>query len=308
MKPLLRVVLARWYWQYYSRNKWRFLNRAATAGVEESDFTTWDLKRLFHEIDALYRDILKDEAGLKKTALAAFADFLEPGDMSADLRPTLYDFIVNEALDFYTSGEQAAAQPEDAFVIEADSPALAPAGDFLRFSPRTTDADSPKLMVLKLYQELLRFHAFDSNKDAALDVDLHRLHYVRNNAAGEGAADRFIDRLRELAESHSASPLSALVLYYWAQEVFDRGDFVAAEALAERGRKVRPELLGTANCAALLARITAKEFDVRTESVVVPARPSTLVVRYRNVAALRFRVVREDFDSLLKAVPQKTKK
>ena len=300
MKPLLRVVLARWYWQYYSRNKWRFLNRAATAGVEESDFTTWDLKRLFHEIDALYRDILKDEAGLKKTALAAFADFLEPGDMGADLRPTLYDFVVHEALDFYTSGEQAAAQPEDAFVIEADSPALAPAGDFLRFSPRTTDADSPKLMALKLYQDLLRFHAFDSNKDPALDVDLHRLRYVRNDAAGEGAADRFIDRLRELAESSSASPLSALVLYYWAQEVFDRGDFVAAEALAERGRKVRPESPGTANCAALLARITAKEFDVRTESVVAPARPSPLVVRYRNVTALRFRVVREDFEGLLK--------
>ncbi len=300
MKPVLRVVLARWYWQYYSRNKWRFLNRSATAGVEDGDFTTWDLKRIFREIDALYRDILKDEAVLRKTSLALYSDFLEPGGMSADLRPTLYDFVVYEALEFYTSGEQAAALPEDAFVIEAASPALDPAEGFLRYAPRTTDVDSPKLRALKLYQDLLRFHAFDSNKDAALDADLHRLRYVRNAAAGEGSSDRYVQRLRELLESHSASVLSALVLYYWAQEVYDRGEFAAALALAERGRKVRPESLGTTNCAALLARITAKEFDVRAESVVPPQRPSTLVVRYRNVPALHFRVVREDFETLLK--------
>ena len=300
MTPVLRVVLARWYWQYYSRNKWRFLNRSATAGVEDNDFTTWDLKRIFREIDALYRDILKDDAALKKIPLALYSDFLEPGDMSAALRPTLYDFVVYEALEFYSSGEQAAALPEDAFVIEAASPVLDSAEGFLRYAPRTTDVDSPRLRALKLYQDLLCFHAFDSNKDAVLDADLHRLRFVRNEAAGEGAAERYIDRLRELAESHSASPLSALVLYYWAQEVHARGDFAAAFALAERGRKVRPESLGTANCAALQARITAREFDVRAESVVAPGRPSTLVVRFRNVAALHFRVVREDFDGLIK--------
>ncbi|MGD0781556.1 MAG: alpha-2-macroglobulin family protein, partial [Candidatus Aminicenantales bacterium] len=300
MKPVLRVVLARWYWQYYSRNKWRFLNRSATAGVEDDDFTAWDLKRLFGVIDGLYRDILKDEAALKKTPLALYSDFLEPGDMNAALRPTLFDFVAYEALEFYTSGEQAAALPEDAFVIDAASPALASAAEFLRYAPQTTDVTSPKLRALTLFQDLLRFHRFDSNPDAALDADLQRLRYVRNEAAGEGASARYLQRLQELAESHSASALSVLVLFDWAQEVYDRGDFTAAFALAGRGLKVRPQSLGTANCAALQDRITAKEFDLRAESVVPPQKPSTLVVRCRNVAALYFRIVREDFDALIK--------
>ncbi len=271
---MLRVVLARWYWQYYSRNKWRFMNRAAAEGAEENDFMTWDLRRIFREIDGLYQDILKDEAVLKKTTLADFSDFLEPGNRTAALRPTLYDFVAFEALDFYTSGEQAAALPEDAFVIDAASPALAPAAEFLRYAPQTTDVTSPKLRALTLFQDLLRFHGFDSNPDAALDADLHRLRYVKNEAAGEGASPRYLQRLQELAESHSASTLSALIFYALAQEVFDRGDFVQAYALAQRGLKVRPESPGTTNCQALLNRITAKEFDVRAESAVVPLQAS----------------------------------
>lgn len=300
IKPLLRVVTAQWYWHYYSRNKWRFMNRSAAVGTDEKDFTTWDLRRLFREIDGLYRDILKDEALLKKTPLSAFSDFLEPGDMPAALRPTLYDFVVFEALEFYTSGEQSAALPDDAFVIEADSPALAPAAEFLRYKPETTDVDSPKLRALKLYQDLLAFHGFDSNKDILLDADLHRLHYVKANAAGEGASERFVQRLKELVESFSASPLSSLALYYWAQEVYDKGDYVQAFALADRGVESHPNTIGATNCAALLGRIAAKEFSVRTETAVAPLKAGRLAVSYRNVTALHFRAVREDFAALLK--------
>jgi hypothetical protein len=300
MKPVLRLVLARWYWHYFSRNKWRFLNRSAAESGTSEDFTTWDLRRLFREIDRLYRDILKDDAVLKKTPISDYSDFLEPGGMNAALRPTLFDFAAFEALAFYTSGEQAAALPEDAFVIEADSPALAAEAEFLRFAPRTTDADSPKLRALKIYQDLLRFHGFDSNKDIAFDADLQRLRYVRSEAAGEGASDRYLQRLRELAESHATSALAGLVFYSWAQEVYDRGDSAAAYALAQRGSTSRPESPGTANCQTLLARISAREFEVRSESIVPPHKTAVLAVRYRNVTALHFRAVRENFESLLK--------
>ena len=71
LRPMMKLVLAQWYWHYYSRNKWRFLNRTATEGLEEKDFTTWDLPKLFKEIDSLYVDILKDDALLKKIPLAS---------------------------------------------------------------------------------------------------------------------------------------------------------------------------------------------------------------------------------------------
>lgn len=110
-RPLLQAILAQWYWQYYKRNSWRFMNRTRTDKMSEKDFTTWDLPKIFREIDSLYANILKEKNRLTKIQTENFIGFLENGSLPTELRPTLYDFIAHEALTFYTSAEQAAAQP-----------------------------------------------------------------------------------------------------------------------------------------------------------------------------------------------------
>jgi hypothetical protein len=299
LQPMLRIVLAQWYWHYYSQNKWRFMNRSATEGADDKDFTTWDLRRIFGEIDALFQSILKDEKALKGRPLSPYLGFLVPGNTDLSLRPTLYDFAVFEALDFYMSGEQAAARPEDAFVIEAGSPVLAPAAEFLNWRPETTDTGSPQLRAVLLFQNLLEFHGRDKNADVSFDIDLHRLGFAKNAAAGEGAVDRAIERWKELAEAHGASPLSTTAIFEWANAVFDKGDFLRALELARRGTQTHPQSAGAKNCLALIARIQAKEFTVKVESVLAPEKPSRLAVNYRNLDALHFRVIKEDFASLL---------
>ena len=299
VRTMMKVVLAEWYWQYFARNRWRFLNRAATEGEDDKDFTTWDLRRIFREIDGLFREILADEAALKAEPLAAYQDLLLQGNQPAALRPTLFDFVVYEALDFYTSGEQAAAAPEDAFVIEAASDAFAPAAAFLSFAPQTTDTGSPKLQALKLYQKLLAFHRGDADADAFTDADLQRLRYVRNNAAGEEASDLYLKRLTEIAATRSASPLMSLARAYEAQELYDREAYVDALAAAKLGQAAHPGSLGAANCAALIGRITAREFEIRGERVLRPGVAGRIAVDYRNLDALYLRAIREDFDATL---------
>ncbi|HOI45032.1 MAG TPA: MG2 domain-containing protein, partial [Candidatus Aminicenantes bacterium] len=89
---------------------------------------------------------------------------------------------------------------------------------------------------------------------------------------------------------------ASLALYYWAKEVHDGGDFAKAHQLALRGEKLHPGSAGAANCGALLSRITAKEFDVRAESVLRPGQPAKLAVRYRNLRELHFRLFAENFE------------
>jgi uncharacterized protein YfaS (alpha-2-macroglobulin family) len=60
-----------------------------------------------------------------------------------------------------------------------------------------------------------------------------------------------------------------------------------------------PETIGGGQCRAILARITSREFDVRSESVLPPGRPGKFWVRYRNLSSLHFRVVKEDFGRLI---------
>ena len=122
MKPVMEAILANWYWQYFQHNRWRFMNRTATAAPPGKDFTTWDLPRLFAEIDKHYAKALSAGATLKQIPIAQYDDLLEKGTLPDAYRPTLYDFVAHEALAFYSSGEQAAAKPEDAFELSADSP------------------------------------------------------------------------------------------------------------------------------------------------------------------------------------------
>jgi len=140
MAPLMDALLAEWYWHYFQQNKWRFMRRTATAEQPGKDFTTWDLPRLFAEIGQQFEKALAAEKILKATPISAWNDLLPKGTMPDSYRPTLYDFIAHEALEFYTSGEQAAAKPEEAFELSAGSPILDGAEKFVAWKPETTDA------------------------------------------------------------------------------------------------------------------------------------------------------------------------
>jgi len=104
MAPVLDTLLADWYWHYFQQNKWRFMQRTATAQQPGKDFTTWDLPRLFAEIDKQFQKALAAEKILKATPVTAWNDLLQKGTMPDSLRPTLYDFIVHEALEFLHLG------------------------------------------------------------------------------------------------------------------------------------------------------------------------------------------------------------
>ena len=63
MRSAMHALMGYWYWAYFQENRWLFANRSATESAPSDDFTTWDLKRLFAEIDKHYTAALEDEAG-----------------------------------------------------------------------------------------------------------------------------------------------------------------------------------------------------------------------------------------------------
>ena len=93
MVPLMDTLLAEWYWQYFQQNRWRFMQRTTTAAQPGKDFTTWDLPRLFAEIDKQFQKAIAAEKILKATPISAWNDLLTKGTMPDSYRPTLYDFI-----------------------------------------------------------------------------------------------------------------------------------------------------------------------------------------------------------------------
>ena len=182
MVPVLTAIQANWYWNYFQQNRWRFMQRTATAAPPGNDITTWDLPRIYAEIDKQFTKALSHAAELKAIPIATYDALLEKGTMPDSYRPTLYDFLVHDALSFYTSGEQAAAKAEDAFELSADSPIFSSVDEFLAWDIKTTDKTSVTVKALQLYQDLLKFHQDDKDPTALLDADLDRLSFGHNHA------------------------------------------------------------------------------------------------------------------------------
>ena len=304
MRPIMRTVLAQWYWHYFSNNRYRFINRTQTAGLNESDFTTWDLAKLFNEISGLYQQVLKDEEQLKKIPLSEYDQILEKGNLDAKLVPTVYDFVCLKALEFYESGEQAGAAPSDAFEFDASTAVFEEYSKFAEYSPATTDTGSVKLIAVKIYQGLLKFHAGDGDKDAFVDAEIRRLRYVKNTATGENKTDIYMKRLGELAAEYKSSGISALASFYIAEELYNKGEYVKALQIAEEAVKAHPGSDGATNCSVLINNIKERSYSLNAERAVMSGEKSKLALTYKNITELHFRAVKDSWQECLKGETQ----
>jgi len=300
MMPMLEVIQADWYWQYFQQNRWRFVQRTATAAAPGKDFTTWDLPRLFAEIDKRFQKALAAEEQLKKIPVQTFGELLDKGTMPDSYRPTLFDFVAHQALEFYNSGEQAAAKAEDAFELTADSPIFRPIGEFVGWKIESSDNDSNSLKAIRLYQQLLRFHRNDNDKSALLDADVERLTFGNNKAVGEEKAGLYKAALKAFVKQWGDHPISAIARLRWASALQQEGSLVEAHDLAQQGAQAFANTPGGNLCYNLVKQIEMKSANVMTERVWSGPSPS-IRISYRNVTKVYFRLVREDWLSRIKS-------
>ena len=134
MKPVMEAILADWYWQYYQQNRWQFLQRTQTAGAAGPDFRTWDLARILAEIDRHFSAALADTTLLQATPIGDYDELLTKGSVPDNYRPTMFDFLAHEALQFYQAGELAGNKAEDEFEIADTDPIFSDASEFFKLA------------------------------------------------------------------------------------------------------------------------------------------------------------------------------
>ncbi|MBM3983537.1 MAG: hypothetical protein FJ304_25350, partial [Planctomycetes bacterium] len=300
MHPTMNAVLAHWYWHYFQQNRWRFTKRTATGEAPGNDIQTWDLPRIFAEIDKTFDKALSNEKELKATPVAQYDILLTKGSIPDNYRPTLYDVLVFDALSFYTSAEQAGAKPQDNFDVEATSPVFGTVDEFLKWEPKTTDVHNKSVKAIKLYQKLLSFHKDDKDKSALLDADLHRLRFGWNKAVGEPKSAKYKAALEAFAKANDGHELFAMARYQLASAVHGEGDYVKAREIALSGQNAYPDSPGGKLCYNLVQQIEAKSASSTTERVWADPLP-TIKVSYRNITKAYFRVVSGDYVERLKA-------
>ncbi len=295
----LEAIRANWTWGYFMNNRWRFAQRtggAAADGLES--IASWDLPKIVGEIRGRFAAAIAQKDVLQKLPVAEWNAVLEPGTMPDAYRPTVWDVIVRDAIEFAESGERGLVDPEDAFELSADGPALGTRDEFLAWrpadDPAITDRDSPLVQAAGLYRDLIEFHKNDADRTALLSADLDRLLWASGHAVGAELADRKQAALEAFVAKADDHETAALARYHLATLIREENDLVEARAIAAQAVEQHPKSPSAKLCKNLIAEIEAKSLNVFVERTWAKPWP-VLRVRYRNLAAVHLRIVKADW-------------
>ncbi len=242
VKNVLESYLAHLYWQYFQQNRYSFYDRTKTADkVDSTDFRTWDLTTLFHEIRSHFEASMVNQEALQKTGLDEFQEILDDQPGSEIYRPTLFDVLAHAALQFYQTDENTITRPADLF--EIDNPEiLCGAYEFTQRKIDTQDSTSLQAMALLVYQELLAFHFSDARLDALVDADIERLDYIHQNAVFPNKDELYHEVLQHSAENLKQHEISALYTYEIARLYHTQGNGYDPKTNGENRWKQREAL------------------------------------------------------------------
>ncbi|MCM4168484.1 hypothetical protein KCTC52924_02059 [Arenibacter antarcticus] len=323
VKNILEGYLANLYWQYFQQNRYRFYDRSKTeVKIDSTDFRTWDLSTLFYEIGIHFEASLENPAMLQKTAIQQFDGILEKQKNSEIYRPSLFDLLAHNALDFYTSSENNIDQPADKFQLD-DSEILCDANQFSLQNINTGDKTSLQSKALLLYQELVHFHLNDTSLEALVDVDIARLKFIEQNAVFPNKDNQYLEVLQNSAEAIKEDENGELYRYEIALSSHETGNSYHPETNIETRWKQKealaiceaiitqfPKSRAAEKSSALKSQILAKSLQLTTERHIPINKPTRILVNYKNLSHLQLsahKITTKELKTLNELYPQEKK-
>ena len=304
-KNVLENILANLYWQYFNQNRYKFYNRTKTnKKVDKNDFRTWDLNTLFNEIHIHFKTSLENSKKLQEIDIYKFAPILQVQRGSKFYRPTLYDFLANNALEFYKTTENSITKPKEQFNLNN----LSFLSDFKTFSNLnlvTKDSLSLQFNALKIYQKLIQFHQQRKDLRALADIDLYRIHFVNQFGTFNNKQEVLLSTLETSIKLFKNDEVSGLYAFEIAQiynslansfsnTKDEKVRFKNKESLVICNEiiKKHPKSLGAQKCAILKTKINQASLNITAEKYIPIDKNSRLLINYKNVNKLFFTTYR----------------
>ncbi len=312
VKNILENMLANLYWQYFKTNRRKFYKRTKTSEkVNAEDFRTWDLETLFLEVHTHYQNALKNGLLLQMEPLANYSVLLKEQKDSKIYRPTLYDFLSYNALQFYKTSETHITKP--AYRFEINQPDFFnDAESFSKIQLQTKDSTALQFHALKIYKNLIRFHLRNRNNTALTDANLNRLKFVHSNTTLTNKQTLLLEAL-DKERKNTSNATAALYDFEIAKIYFKQSKAYVAERDDTHRWKAQkalelcktvienyPKSYAATKCKLLQSKITQTYLEITTETVIPIQQESRLLIRYKNAKQLHLKSYKLSTAQLLK--------
>src|SRR6266542_2878238 len=315
---LSRAALELYYAQslvnYFHAYSWEIQKRERVESSGAVDLKAWTTTQIYAEAVRAYRRLWPEREALGREDVKALSEFLELNSYPRGVRGTLRDALsyLFAAHLADTSG-WSPAQSNEVFRLDlhgllrsgetrsAKSPALQS-----RSGVGVLDDDSahPLVRLAAVLEDLEAWHQGRGEREGAFEARLERLRRLFASYSEEEDRRRIEKDLEERLSSVADVPWFAMgkaQLAEFVQRPDLSGDLVRARAIAEEGRRAYPDSIGGRRCLAIVKRIEAPDYQLRTMQSDGPGRRSILV-SHKNVRNLRFRAFALDLAQRVQAV------
>ena len=302
-QSILHCYIANSYKAYFNANQWQITNRTNTATTAEKDIQTWTSNDFIKKIIFHYQEAIAPAMALQHEPISKWMPLISKGNYP-ELRPTLYDLIAHEALDFFKANLSYRVQEKTDFELSADK-IFSPLTPFLALPLEKNDTLSRNYQALQLFQELLLFHTGTKNRAAILALDIERIQWLYQKFPN--ATLPYLNTLSHLQNQFNdlqgADEVYALLAdYYYAKgELYQpfgdttyRWDKVKSKKIIDDRIQAYPsnKTGGRYRMDDIKASIVNPSIYVETELVNIPRKPFRSLVKYKNIDTLYIRIIR----------------
>ncbi|MEH6657388.1 MG2 domain-containing protein [Leeuwenhoekiella marinoflava] len=323
-KAILATYKAKWLTDYYKDNRWSISRRGQIDNPDLSDIETWDLMTLLEEIRKTYQFALAKGQKLIIEPAGNFEVLLQTAQLNRKYRPSLYDILAHESLDFYKNNFYNLTRPNETYELTNEK-LFGLGKTFTEIQFKTPDSLFSKVDILKEYQNLERLHQGDQNSEALVFTTLQRLEYVFQNHQSNNKWQLYEKTLLELEEAYMGKEIQGLIRLKLAEKYRDLSDTkleaytkdsAYTEEEFERLQKLNngnwllkypdynsnaiklsrkivadfPESAYAIKAAQLLEQLQKPELNLKSEEIWTPDEKGRLLITYKNIDTLTLKI------------------
>ncbi len=285
VRPVLQSVLASMYYNYYQQNRWQFSQRTRLE-KPGTDYTKWDLQTIIDETSRLYSLSLQDERELQSAPISILDGALTGDKSTRYLRPTLYDLLVQRALDFFLSDEPALTKPKQPFSLN-DPRFFSDNKTFAYLLVKTADTSSTWYKGIIYLQKAARFHLQKGDEEPLADLDIKRLGFLHNRVTLRNKDSLYLNALQQIENTFIDKPISADAMVLQGQYYQQKDSLKTARLHFDQAVKKFPGSIGAKNADIAIEQIEQKLLTANMEATYSPGKPILMNINYRNVKTAR---------------------
>lgn len=309
-QQILYSVAARTYLSYLDANMYRLRSVTDGEGLsEEGDFETWSAPKILQKAEDYYFKSIENE-DLKNIPVGNI-NLITTQSNTDIFRPSLYDFLTHEILDYLSNDRNYIDQPVYKFEIRGAEWF----DDYQVFANReltARDSTSRVFRSLELFQQLIRYHEEAGNKEALRHVDLERLNFVYNHSVDVNKTAQFASALEKITGSGNKEEWKAeyelrsieleLQNDRYSPENPDQGNRYLLNEITEKLSRLAadyPDSNVAIKARNRIASIHAPALNLQGESLQIPGKPFLLLATYANLTGTEIYVYKLDREEFL---------